>query len=112
MPIYLILFHLLQHAALWNREKNLSISEFLLQYHDHIACIHYLMRWCIKSFLEVQDECVKLYAVIQDFSLIVYNSDKLSFTAVPFPECMMSTVQMCHDIRAYYAFKQLARYTS
>ena len=57
-------------------------------------------------------------AIIQDFSQIVYNSDKLSFTAVPLSECMMSIwqkfmfVHMCIDIRAYYVSKQLARYTS
>ena len=68
------------------------------------------MRGCIKSFLEVQDKCVNLSAVIQDFSPIVYNSDQLSFTAVPLSECMLSMlVQMCQDIRAYYVFKQLAR---
>ena len=40
------------------------------------------------SFLEVQDKCVNLSAVIQDFSPIVYNSDQMSFTAVPLSECM------------------------
>ena len=44
------------------------------------------MRVCIKSFLEVQDK----YAVIQDFGRIVYNSDQLSFTAVPLSECMLT----------------------
>ena len=76
------------------------------------------MRGCIKSFLEVQDKCVNLSTIIQDFSPIVYNSDQPSFTAVPLSECMLSIwqkfmfIQMCHDIRAYYVFKQLARYTS
>ena len=76
------------------------------------------MQGCIKSFLEVQDKCVNLSAVIQDLSPIVYNSDQLSFTAVSLSECMLSIwqkfmfVQMCPDIRAYYMFKQLARYTS
>ena len=73
------------------------------------------MRGCIKSFLEVQEKCVNLSAVIQEFSPLVYNSDQLSFTAVPLSECMSSiwqkfmSVQMRHDIRAYYVFKQLAR---
>ena len=76
------------------------------------------MKGCIKSFLEVQAKCVNLSAVIQDFSPIVYNSDQLSFTAVPLSECMLSVwqkfmfVQMRHDIRAYYVFKWLARYAS
>ena len=56
-------------------------------------------------------------AIIQDFSPIVYNSDQLSFTAVPLSECMLSIwqkfmfVHMCHDIRAYCVCKQLAPYT-
>ena len=71
-----------------------------------------------KASSKSKDKCVNLSAVIQDFSPIVYNSDQLSFTAVPLSECMLSIwqkfmfVQMCHDIRAYYVFKQLARYTS
>ena len=46
------------------------------------------MRGCIISFVEVQDKCVNVSAVIQDFSPIVYNSDQMSFTAVPLSECM------------------------
>ena len=50
---------------------------------------------CIKSFLEVQDKCVNFSAVIQDFSPIVYNSDQMSFTAVPLSECMLSDKSLC-----------------
>ena len=52
------------------------------------------MRGCIKSFLKVQDECVNLSAVIQDFSPVIYNSDQQSFTAVPLSECMLTIWQM------------------
>ena len=73
---------------------------------------------CIKSFLEVQDKGVNLSAIIHDFSPVVYNSDLVSFTALSLSECMLSIwqkfmfVQMSHDSRAYYVFKQFARYTS
>ena len=69
------------------------------------------MRGCIKSFLEVQDKCVNLSAIIQDFSPVIYNSDQLSFTAVPLWECMLSIwqkfmfVQMCHDIKTVNLLK-------
>ena len=46
---YLILFHLLQLAAAWNREKKLSISESFHQYHNHV---------CSKSLLVLLTEQV------------------------------------------------------
>ena len=114
----LIWFYSIYYSLLpETQKKNLSISASFHQYHNHIACIKVVHDGCIKSFLESQDKCVNLSAIIQDFSPIVYNSDQLSFTTVPLSECMLSIwqtfmfVQMCHDIRAYYVFKQLARYT-
>ena len=57
-----------------------------------------------ESFFKVQDESVNLPAIIQDFSLVAYDCDQLSFTAMLFLECMLSVwqriifIQVCHNI--------------
>ena len=69
------------------------------------------MRWGVKSLLEVQNKCVNLSSFVQDYYPIIYNSGQPSFTAVPFPKCMLPVgkklifIQVSHDIRAYYMFK-------
>ena len=69
------------------------------------------MRGCVESFLKVQNESVNLPAFIQDFSPVVYNCDQLSFTAMLFPECMLSIwqefmfIQVCHNIWTNNMFK-------
>ena len=74
------------------------------------------MSGCIISILDVQNKRVNLSAFIQEFSPVVYKRDQMSFTTVPLLKCMLSVwwkfkfVQMRHDSRAYYVFKQLARY--
>ena len=53
------------------------------------------MRGCVESFLEVQA-----------FSPVIYSCDQLRFTAMLFPECMLSIwqefmfIQVCHNIWA------------
>ena len=104
--------HLSKDGALGDTWQNRSPIWFYSIYYNS------LLSETEKRILKVQDKRVNLSAVIQDFSPIVYNSDQLSFTAVPLSECMLSIrqklmfVKMCHDIRAYCVFKQLARYTS
>ena len=36
-------------------------------------------RGCVESFFKVQNESVNLPAIIQDFSLVFYGYDQLSF---------------------------------
>ena len=47
------------------------------------------MRGGIKGFFKVQYKGVNLTLVISDFCPIIYHRDKLSFTTMPFPECML-----------------------
>ena len=51
------------------------------------------MRVCAESLLEVQNESANLPTFIQDFSPVGYNCDQLRFTAMLFPECMLSAWQ-------------------
>ena len=45
--------------------------------------------WGAKCFLKIQNECIDLSSIIQDFSPIIYYSSQLSFTTVPFCKCML-----------------------
>ena len=60
-----------------------------------------LMRSCIKSFFEVQDECVDLSASVQDFSPIVYLCDLMNFTAMFF-----SKTQVAYQIQVHVALDE------
>ena len=79
-----------------------------------ISCIQVVQEEVCQTLSQRPSKCVNLSALIQDFSPIVYISEQLSITAMPLLECVLSIwqkftfVQMCHDIRAYYVFKQLA----
>ena len=69
------------------------------------------MRGCIKCLFKIQNECVNLSSVVQDFSPIIYYRSQLSFTTVSFPECMLPVwqefifIKMSHDIWTYYVFE-------
>ena len=61
--------------------------------------------------IEIQYECVNLTSVVQEFSPIIYYRSQLSFTTMPFSECMLPTWQkiilmkMSHDIWKCYEFE-------
>ena len=69
------------------------------------------MRACIKRFLEIQYECVKLSSIVQEFSPIIYYRSQLSFTTMPFSKSMLPIwqkiifIKTSHEIWAYYVFK-------
>ena len=77
-----------------------------------------LVQWGIECFLKIQYDCINLSSIVQSFSPIIYYSSQLSFTTVPFSECMLSVwekyifIQMSHDIWVHYVFEKLAKYTS
>ena len=63
------------------------------------------------AFFEIQYECVKLSSIVQEFSPIIYYRSQLSFTTMPFSECMLPIWQkiifnkMSHDIWTYHVFE-------
>ena len=47
------------------------------------------IRGCIKCLFKIQNECVNLSSIVQDFSPVIYCRSQLSFTTMSFPECTL-----------------------
>ena len=85
-----LILHRLQEFTVVCRKERMYPFQCLPTYATARQFAKQVVRWSAKCFLKIENKCINLSSIVQDFSPIIYYSSQLSITTVTFSKCMLS----------------------